>query len=309
MSTEVIPSRDCARCSSHFQPTTATGNGYSYCRACRHELYKLRKAGGRIHSHCSTCGVKISRTGGAYRYCSEECKQRGVSRKGRMVCPLIPDVKWSAGRGQWHESRWVSVPLPGAGYRIDHSGRRRYLKHKRTCARCGDTFLVSSPSYRAVFCSLECRHPKREDPGPVLGPKYIPPRDCLKCGDPIYHPKPNQKRHGECSRRHHIARTMELYEAAYSTGRVRQAMRWRYELVGYLRDRDGDDCALCGDRMDFTVTTGARGESDEGPTIDHIVPRSLGGSNDLANLQLAHWRCNRAKGNRVVGFEQLRLVG
>lgn len=102
---------------------------------------------------------------------------------------------------------------------------------------------------------------------------------------------------------------MELYEAAYKTGRVRAACYWRQNLVDHLRERDGAKCALCGDRMNFTVTTGPRGESDDGPTIDHIVPRSLGGTNELANLQLAHWRCNRAKGNRSLGMEQLRLVG
>lgn len=45
-------------------------------------------------------------------------------------------------------------------------------------------------------------------------------------------------------------------------------------------------------------SSGPRGD-DEGPTVDHIHPRSKGGPDDLDNLQLAHWRCNRAKGNRI----------
>ncbi|WP_367179845.1 HNH endonuclease [uncultured Paraglaciecola sp.] len=28
-------------------------------------------------------------------------------------------------------------------------------------------------------------------------------------------------------------------------------------------------------------------------TIEHLVPMSFGGSNDLSNLRLAHKRCNR----------------
>lgn len=33
-------------------------------------------------------------------------------------------------------------------------------------------------------------------------------------------------------------------------------------------------------------------------TADHILPRSLGGTNELDNLRPAHHRCNSARGNR-----------
>lgn len=34
---------------------------------------------------------------------------------------------------------------------------------------------------------------------------------------------------------------------------------------------------------------------DENPTLDHIVPRAVGGSNRLHNLRLAHDRCNQRR--------------
>lgn len=39
---------------------------------------------------------------------------------------------------------------------------------------------------------------------------------------------------------------------------------------------------------------------DEEPTIDHIVPRALGGTHKLTNLRLAHQRCNKARGHGPV---------
>jgi 5-methylcytosine-specific restriction endonuclease McrA len=34
-------------------------------------------------------------------------------------------------------------------------------------------------------------------------------------------------------------------------------------------------------------------------TFDHIIPRSKGGKDTVENLQLAHARCNKIKGNRI----------
>lgn len=49
----------------------------------------------------------------------------------------------------------------------------------------------------------------------------------------------------------------------------------------------GGRCALCG------------ATKDERPLdVDHIIPRSRGGKNELANLQVLCSKCNRAKGNK-----------
>lgn len=36
-------------------------------------------------------------------------------------------------------------------------------------------------------------------------------------------------------------------------------------------------------------------------TADHLVPRHLGGSDELANLRPAHQACNSARGSRTLG--------
>jgi 5-methylcytosine-specific restriction endonuclease McrA len=49
---------------------------------------------------------------------------------------------------------------------------------------------------------------------------------------------------------------------------------------------------ICGGPSRFDTRTG------EGATIEHILPRYLGGGNDMQNLGVAHWRCNGEKGRR-----------
>jgi 5-methylcytosine-specific restriction endonuclease McrA len=91
---------------------------------------------------------------------------------------------------------------------------------------------------------------------------------------------------------------MGLYRTAAKERRVTTAMFWRYELIDILRRRDGDECGICHLGMTFGTSTGPLGSDDSGATVDHVLFRSAGGSDDLSNLRLAHWSCNRARGNR-----------
>lgn len=54
-------------------------------------------------------------------------------------------------------------------------------------------------------------------------------------------------------------------------------------------------CLICGGPLRFDATTG------QGANIEHIVPRSLGGTNDERNLGITHPRCNGEKGLRWDG--------
>lgn len=47
-------------------------------------------------------------------------------------------------------------------------------------------------------------------------------------------------------------------------------------------------CAICGKPVKFKEMT-----------VDHRVPLTKGGTNDLGNLQLAHLSCNRAKADML----------
>tara|TARA_R110000868_G_scaffold343404_2_gene604426 strand:- start:1422 stop:1793 length:372 start_codon:yes stop_codon:yes gene_type:complete len=118
----------------------------------------------------------------------------------------------------------------------------------------------------------------------------------------------NRKYCGDSCRNGVISdRIMGFYRTAMRELDIPKAMMWRFKLVEYLAQRDGNKCGICGKRVDTSLSSGPRGD-DLGPSIDHVIPRSKGGSDDLANLRLAHWSCNRLRGNRG-DIEQLRLVG
>lgn len=76
--------------------------------------------------------------------------------------------------------------------------------------------------------------------------------------------------------------------------------RGRIETIAAVADTDstfrlvdGDwigKCLICNGPLRFDARTGG------GVTVEHIVPRSAGGGNDLHNLGLTHAACNYEKG-------------
>ncbi len=69
------------------------------------------------------------------------------------------------------------------------------------------------------------------------------------------------------------------------------------DLVTYLVERDGGRCQITA-----CLLADRRVLLERGPamaSVDHIVPLSKGGEHTVDNLQLAHFRCNLSKGNRL----------
>lgn len=91
---------------------------------------------------------------------------------------------------------------------------------------------------------------------------------------------------------------------------IAQSMRYRLKTVKrqsqttpanriaheQLAERDGLNCYLCNEVIDMALPR----TSKMGATIDHVVPLSRGGLDELDNLKLAHWTCNLAKSNKLV---------
>jgi len=65
-----------------------------------------------------------------------------------------------------------------------------------------------------------------------------------------------------------------------------------------LYARDNGMCQICGAHLTFSDNY----NSDEYPTIDHIMPLSRGGLHAWNNVQLACRRCNTMKGNKLIQY-------
>ncbi|MBS5978045.1 HNH endonuclease [Actinomyces urogenitalis] len=83
-------------------------------------------------------------------------------------------------------------------------------------------------------------------------------------------------------------------------------MTWGGSRVRRLRSQVitawGTTCWLCGGEIDLSLPRREPG----GFTIDHVVPRSKGGGDDVANLRPAHHHCNTSRQDRAPTAMRLR---
>ncbi len=79
-----------------------------------------------------------------------------------------------------------------------------------------------------------------------------------------------------------------------SASKPTKTQRWRTLRAQVLAN--ATHCALCHKPLDFN----ARPRSTWAPSVDHVVPLALGGSQfDPANCQPAHCGCNSSKRDRL----------
>jgi 5-methylcytosine-specific restriction endonuclease McrA len=74
---------------------------------------------------------------------------------------------------------------------------------------------------------------------------------------------------------------------------VKPSGAWFEEVL----NSHGSICYLCNNEIDITLPR----RSKHGPTVDHVIPLSRGGSDELDNLRLTHWECNMKKSNKLIG--------
>ena len=73
----------------------------------------------------------------------------------------------------------------------------------------------------------------------------------------------------------------------------------KFITVAALRERDGDECYLCGRVMSFQ-TYKIGNYNPRRASIEHVIPRARGGEHVLSNVKLACLRCNIRKNDNLL---------
>lgn len=248
------------------------------CQGCAAEFYD----GGRGYPtklcpeckipKCRGCGGAVLMTwrggprAGYVRsgyYCSDDCKPR---------CSIDGCEKPVRKRG-WCANHYAAWHAHG-----DPEREPAYTWGVKTdCKVCG--LRGDSPDWTAqsrAFCSVNCAAIWRKHDGEV--PTHF---CCIVCGVEVAYIRPGRWRRRS--------------DSAYCDADARHG---RIEVSApQLAAEDGAWCRLCG----FVVDMALKHPDPMSATVDHIVPRALGGSDDRFNLQLAHKSCNSSKRHRYVG--------
>lgn len=172
------------------------------------------------------------------------------------------------------------------------------------CPQCGVTFTATQTA-RQRFCSVRCQKRAHRN----SSKRVCSEPDCDRpmqakglCGRHYNAQSPNRaswKRNGRPEvRRAGLRRSTQKRRALLRDPNAELIDR---DAIG---DRDGWLCGLCRKPVDRTLAYPA----PMGASLDHIVPLSLGGGHNPANVQIAHLFCNVSKGNRAVDVQPL-LVG
>lgn len=171
--------------------------------------------------------------------------------------------------------------------------------YNRTCQNCQNAYTTRYSRKRT--CSEECRvqlgnRRKRGvyfDEG-AEGRCFVYFRKCQDCGTDICTRHPGQGFCAECVRARRSWHDAKKNHKRRGAGPMKVSRKRLLELRG-------NRCHICGKVIDLKLS----GMHPMGFTIDHLLPVSRGGTNDISNLHVAHRRCNTARGNR--GHAQLIL--
>jgi hypothetical protein len=177
---------------------------------------------------------------------------------------------------------------------------------KRARGRAGQVVRLQKTKAAALPCATsDCPRPaftrglcRRHYKQATTGSELVEQFTCIQCGTDCVpgidgvSPFASRFCSEACKRQHHgpLHRVRRAFVADVSKAAILERDKWT--------------CQLCGERIPRT----ARWPHPLSASMDHVIPLSLGGTHEPANVQSAHLGCNSTKGNRG-GGEQLALLG
>lgn len=307
----------CAYCGCEFLKATDRGRPPKYCSSeCRMEADKANKRTqyiGKRENVCRFCGTKLPKF--KTKFCSNDCKNKWNRIQKGVVQSYEPIEKVCICCGKTFYTYKQSVNSCSAecvkAHRKERKNERqraKYLKNHPN-ARTLDEIIAESKikkiekeketakrkeerTKKLEQIRLQKKKEKAEKADYWLN--YSAVHTCVICGESFDAKWPTTKYCSDkCKRR------------AYKR-------KDRYKGITIDKDitlegvatRDDQKCKLCGcivDWNDYEIIDGVVICGNNYPSIDHIVPISLGGMHSWKNVQLAHRGCNTRKSNKKIG--------
>ena len=199
------------------------------------------------------------------------------------------------------------------------------------CAQCGEDTPKTSP--RKKFCSQRCKDQgkpsaqglaccvcgKRMAKGATSRPQgearhnRCTPLPSKATG----HPKTCKCEHCKTIISAYSIAYREWYSAQHGVNPSTPARRKRRQVGVYqysegvpgtvrarVYERDGGTCQICG----YPTEQGGGYNSDTYPSVDHITPRSQGGTHTIDNLRTVHRRCNSLRADNKRTDADVRAI-
>jgi endogenous inhibitor of DNA gyrase (YacG/DUF329 family) len=234
------------------------------------------------------------------KYCSIKCKRQAnqVLEDAESRKRYVNSPKGKATNKRKHK-RYKQSDKGQADYKSRLNQKRLHtLITRKPCLSCLKPIPVGSQK----FCSRECQH---FNSMLFKLPKNVMARKCQECNFDSYF----RQRYCSSKCRSKAHRRTETYKLNKRAGSRRRRARKRnvHNETVYLEviaKRDKYKCHICRKRVNMDLDN----TNKYSPTMDHLIPISLGGDHTYTNIRLAHRTCNSSKGNRAVN-EQLLLFG
>lgn len=255
------------------------------CNRCSSRGYHNLEIGLTVDSRswvdvasCLNCGVSISDR--PRKYCSKKCRGDYRHAKARRLRHVVRRYKGLDVKGD---------VIPCGNPQCFNAAISRGTSKRDYCSKACKTYwnlnsdwLGDGPSCRIKHTNFLCR-------------VYF--RACPDC-DQIVTMRIGNGAAKVCA----VCRVARNQAINARKAHAKRASGPPVLSVHQIAKRDGTKCHICRRKVDMRLS----GNAKWGPTIEHVLPVSKGGTNEAHNLVLAHRVCNVVRGNR--GHSQLTLV-
>ncbi len=189
-----------------------------------------------------------------------------------------------------------------ADVHADCSGDCDNKKHVPCAGGCGNGVWLGSSGSAASPTCRKCRAADTVAAGGVyMDGQWRYQRTCQVCATEFL----GQNRRAKFCSKECFANARRVHATPRQRDYVKTLARRARKKAVYVEDvvpavvfeRDNWTCYLCDQPVDKSLS----GRHQMGPTVDHVVPISLGGPHSYANVRLAHFSCNSRKSDHYTG--------